>query len=142
GRGRFAVGRALVERAARLVGVGSGNPVGVVRLLAWAVDARALNPSAPLHLVVSRAPGDAFRRGEIADEVGRTFPPSSLTFVPADRRVERAAWEGEPVAAGPFTKALAPLAAALTPSRSWTRVRRGHTRSRRRVATRADRAVA
>ena len=56
GRGRFAVGRALVEQADLLVGVGAGTPVGVVRLLAWAADARTLNPVAPLHLVVSRAP--------------------------------------------------------------------------------------
>ena len=113
GRGRFAVGRALVEQADLLVGVGAGTPVGVVRLLAWAVDARTLNPVAPLHLVVSRAPGDRFRRGEIVDEVTRTFPASSLTFVPADRRVEDASWEGELVAAGPFVKAVASLAVAF-----------------------------
>jgi MinD-like ATPase involved in chromosome partitioning or flagellar assembly len=143
GRGRFAVGRALVEHADVLVGVGGGSPVGIVRLLAWAVDARSLNPGAPVHFVVTRAPGDAFRRGEIQGEVMRTFPVSSLTFVPADRRVERAVWEGELVASGPFTKSLVPLAGALGPSPGWSRPRaRRRVRTRRRGVARADRAVA
>jgi MinD-like ATPase involved in chromosome partitioning or flagellar assembly len=144
GRGRFAVGRALVEHADVLVGVGAGSPVGVVRLLAWAVDARALNPDAAVHFVVIRAPGDAFRRGEVREEVTRTFPAASLTFAGVDRRVERAAWEGELVAPGPFTKALAPLVATLGPAPTWSRSRaqRRTARSRRRHVVRAGRAVA
>jgi hypothetical protein len=115
-----------------------------VRLLAWAVDARAQNPGAAVHFVVTRAPGDAFRRGEIQDEVMRTFPAASLNFAPGDRRVERAAWEGELVAAGPFTKALVPLVIALGPAPAWSRSRteRRLVRSRRRGVARADRAVA
>jgi hypothetical protein len=136
GRGRFAITRALVEEAGVLIGVGAGTPVGVIRLLAWSVDARALNPSTPVHLVVSRAPTDAFRRGEISEEIVRTFPAASVTFVPADRRVERASWEGSLVAPGPFTRAVASLAGTLA---SGTRVRR---RERSRARGRAEKAVA
>ena len=102
------------------------------------------NPVAPLHLVVSRAPGDRFRRGEIVDEVTRTFPASSLTFVPADRRVEDASWEGELVASGPFVKAVASLAVAFgsNVSRSTTRSRRRQASTRRRTPARSERAVA
>jgi MinD-like ATPase involved in chromosome partitioning or flagellar assembly len=142
GRGRFAVGRALVERADALVGVGAASPVGVVRLLAWAVDARTLNPAAPVHLVVSRAPTDRFRCGEIEEEIARTFPAVTVTFAPTDRRVERAGWEGDLVAAGPFTRSLAPLAAALAPLPSRARARRRTARTRRRLITRIDEAVA
>jgi MinD-like ATPase involved in chromosome partitioning or flagellar assembly len=146
GRGRFAVGRALVERADVLIGVGAASPVGVVRLLAWAVDARALNSAAPVHLVVSRAPADRFRCGEIEAEIARTFPAATVTFAPADRRVERAGWEGDLVAAGPFTKSLAPLAAALAPlpsrGRSRAKSRRRMARTRRGLVAHVDEAVA
>jgi hypothetical protein len=135
GRGRFAITRALVEDAGALIGVGAGTPVGVIRLLAWSVDARALNPSAPIHLVISRAPTDAFRRGEISEEIVRTFPAASITFAPADRRVERASWEGGLVAPGPFTRAVASLAARLAMP---TLARRGRSRAR----SRAEKAVA
>ncbi len=112
GRGRFAVARTLVEEAGTLVGVGAGTPVGVVRLLGWAAEAQALR-AGPAHLVIDRAPADAFRRAEIAAEVERTFPAASLTFAPFDRRVERAGWEGTLSAPGPFTKAIARVAAAI-----------------------------
>ena len=49
----------------------------------------------PIHLVVDRAPAEPLKRGEIDDEIRRTYPPSSLTFAPSDRRVEQAAWGGE-----------------------------------------------
>jgi len=77
---------------------------------------RALNTSAPVHLVVNRAPRDAFRRAEIDQELRRTFDPESLVFVPHDPRVESAAWAGTIVPSGPYAKALAGLAARVAPS--------------------------
>ena len=47
-----------------------------------------------MHLVLNRAPTDRYRRAELTAEIYRTFTPASLTFVPSDRRVERAAWDG------------------------------------------------
>jgi len=118
GHARHGVARAVTARADALVGVGAGTPVGITRLLAWVAEARALAPTPPVHLVVNRAPGDRFRRGEIADEVARTFAPAGLTFVPGDARVETAAWEAAAVARGPSTEAVAHLAAAAVPVRS------------------------
>jgi len=109
GRSRYGISRAVVSDADALVGVGLATPVGITRLLAWIADVRALT-DCPLHLVVNRSPADAFRRAEIADEIHRTYPPTSLSFVPTDRAVELATWEGDVVAAGPFSRGLADIA--------------------------------
>jgi MinD-like ATPase involved in chromosome partitioning or flagellar assembly len=114
--GRHAVVRSAVSGADLHVVVGAPTPVGVTRLLAHLADLRALS-SAPVHVAVNRAPSDRFRVGEVRDEVVRTFVPASLTVLPADRRVEQAAWDGAVVGAGPFTKAVRGLVHALRTGR-------------------------
>lgn len=109
GPARYGVTRAVLGRADRTVGVAAPSPVGVARFLDWVADVRALS-SGPVHTVVGRAPSAAFQRGELAQELARSFPPASLTFAPFDRRVVDAAWRGEPVRTGPFTRALGRLA--------------------------------
>jgi MinD-like ATPase involved in chromosome partitioning or flagellar assembly len=131
GRGRYGISRAVVTEASMLIGVGPATPVGVTRLLGWVTDVRALNPNAPVHLVENRAPRDAFRKAEIEQEISRTFQPVSLSFLPPDPRVERAAWAGEVVEHGPYAKAVAELALKVMPSIAPpARPRRG-TRRRR-----------
>ena len=112
GRSRHGLSRALIGAATALVAVGSGTPVGVTRLLGWIADVRALT-DAPIHLVINRCPPDGFRRAELADEIHRTFRPAGLWFVPVDPRVDVAAWSGELVAPGPFTRAVLPIARAI-----------------------------
>jgi MinD-like ATPase involved in chromosome partitioning or flagellar assembly len=134
GRSDSAIAHAVVADAATLVGVGSGNPVGVARLLAWISEWRPLVANAAVHLVVNRAPADRYRRHEIASEIGRTFEPASLVFVPPDRRVDTAVWDGELLGASAFTNALAPLVELVRPSvprRGEARrpARRGHRRT-------------
>lgn len=131
-RSRYGISREVVARASVLVGVGQATPVGVTRLLAWVADVRVLNADAPVHLVVNRAPADAFVQAEITDEIRRTYPPASLTFVPHDRRVELAAWDGIAVARGPFVKAVAELTLLVAPVATPART----SRSRARLAAR------
>lgn len=100
------VGPAVLARADRIIGVGAPTPVGVARLLAWAAEVRVLAPATPISLVVNRAPRARFNRGELAVEIRRTVGVSVLAFVPADRRVEQAAWDGTTVGPGPFTRAV------------------------------------
>jgi len=88
-----------------LVVVGDSSPVGVTRLLAWTADARALAPASPIVVVLNRAPRDAFRRGELFDEVGRSTDAVDVAFLPYDRSVSEAAWAGSPIGRGPFAKA-------------------------------------
>ncbi|HEX6311771.1 MAG TPA: hypothetical protein VF152_09100 [Acidimicrobiia bacterium] len=136
GRGRYGITRAVVAAAGVVVVVGNGSPVGVTRLLGWVADARALT-DAPVHVVVNRGPSDGYRRAEIADEIERTFPPASLSFVPHDERVDRAAWAGAPVAPGPFTRAVAGVVAAALPPPSANGARARRRRRRRLAQVRA-----
>jgi MinD-like ATPase involved in chromosome partitioning or flagellar assembly len=131
GRGRYGIGRAVVSAASELVGVAPATPVGVTRLLSWITDVRALSGSAPVHLVVNRAPRDAFRKAELDQEIRRTFEPESLTFLPHDPRVEAAAWSGGLVANGPYSKAVAELAGRIAPPLPTGVRARGRSRRRR-----------
>jgi MinD-like ATPase involved in chromosome partitioning or flagellar assembly len=115
GRSRYGISRAVVSEASVLVGVGPATPVGVTRLLGWVTDVRAMNPGAPVYLVVNRAPRDAFRKAELEQEIRRTFEPEGLSFLPHDPRVEAAAWTGDLVAYGPYTKAVSEVAVRVVP---------------------------
>mgnify|MGYP001947312541 CR=1 FL=1 len=123
-------GGAVVVAADAVVVVTLATPVGVTRLLDWLADVRALTAAVPLHVVVNRAPASPYRRAEVAGEIRRTFEPASLTFAPHDARVEAAAWAGELVGPGPFTRALAELADQVLPPLA-TPARRGLWRWRR-----------
>jgi MinD-like ATPase involved in chromosome partitioning or flagellar assembly len=105
-RGRFATAQALVREADALVAVCDASPVGVARLLAWTVDARLLAPTTPLVVVTNRAPNAAFRRGELYDEITASCPVANVVFVGVDQRVVDAAWAGDPVARGRFTRSV------------------------------------
>lgn len=105
-RGRFATARAIVGDADVVVAACEPSPHGVARLLGWAVEAHALAPGAPLVVVVNRAPAARFRRGEVYEELSTSLPLCDIVFVPPDRRVVDAAWNGTAVARGPFTRAM------------------------------------
>jgi len=112
---RYGCTRALLAAADAIVGVGTPSPVGVARLLDWVADARGLATSAALHLVLNRGASSAYVRTEVETELRRSVTPASLTFTPADKRVEAAAWRSTIAAAGPFTRAIDTLAAAALP---------------------------
>ena len=106
GPARFGVTRAITSIADALVLVGTASPVGARRIIDWLADARELIRSTPLHLVINQYPGGAFALGELESEFRRTVTPRSVTVIPYDKRVMRAAWEGEAVARGPFAKSV------------------------------------
>ena len=118
GRNRYGISRAVVSEASVVIGVAPATPVGVTRVLGWIAEVRVLNPTAPVHLAVNRAPRDAFRRAEVEQEIRRTFEPESLVFLPHDPRVETAAWSGALVAPGPYAKAVSDLVARMAPTTS------------------------
>jgi MinD-like ATPase involved in chromosome partitioning or flagellar assembly len=105
--------RAAISDADVLVGVASPTPVGVARFIAWLADVLPSAADAELHLVVNRAPSSAFRRGEIRNEILGCVAPAAIAFVPADRRVEDAAWSGALVGRGAFARAVREVATAL-----------------------------
>jgi MinD-like ATPase involved in chromosome partitioning or flagellar assembly len=105
-RSRFATARTMVSEADVVVAVCNASPHGIARLLGWAVEAFALAPTASFFVVVNRAPGARFRRGELYEEITTSLPNVDVGFVPSDARVVDAAWNGTTVARGGFTRAV------------------------------------
>lgn len=101
--GRFDVSRRVVELADEALVVTAGSPVGLVRALSTIADIRSIT-AAPIHVVVNRMPRDRFVRAEWSRELARTFTPMSLTFLPFDRGLSKAAWNGRLVDRGPFAR--------------------------------------
>ena len=56
-----------------------------------------------------------FVRGEIEQEMHDLVRPSSVTFVPYDPKIARAAWEGTRVAKSGFRKAVATVVDRVLP---------------------------
>jgi MinD-like ATPase involved in chromosome partitioning or flagellar assembly len=111
-QGRFDLARRTVEQADHVVVVANGSPTGAVRSLMLVADVRALS-QAPVHVVVNRMPPDSFMRAEWTKELERSFTPASLTFLPFDRRVALAAWNGRLPDRGPFHREVRRLATRL-----------------------------
>jgi len=114
-RGRFATAQALARASDVLVALCDASPVGVSRLLAWTVEARSLAPSTPVIVVVNRAPADAFRRGELFEEITSSLDVIDVVFLATDPRVTEAAWAGRTVARGRFTRGIESVVALVRP---------------------------
>jgi MinD-like ATPase involved in chromosome partitioning or flagellar assembly len=107
GAGRFGMSRALVDSADRLVAVGNASPVGVSRLLQWLSEVDTIRGGRRADVLVNRAPSDHFRRGELLEEITRTYEPLSFAYLPDDPRITAAAWDGVLPSKGRFAKNLA-----------------------------------
>jgi len=109
GPARFSVTRATLSLSDMVVLVGTATPIGVTRIVDWLADGRQLVTGKPLHVVLNQHPGSSFVASEIEAELRRTVSPQSITVVPFDKRVTRAAWDGDLVPRGPFSKAMTRL---------------------------------
>ncbi len=106
GQPRYGTSRVAVEHCDRLVVVGLGTPVGVARLLEWLATAQSIGGSPRADILVNRAPGDQFRRGELVQEITRTYPPTSFAFLPEDSRMSSMTWDGSVPSRGKFRRSL------------------------------------
>ena len=118
GSDRNGLARAVLSASDEVIVVSSPSPVGVARILDWLADAATLLSDTPVHCVFNRAPRSSFQRNEVMREFTRSFSPTTLTFVPDDRRVLESAWAGEPVPVGPFTRSIAEVVESRTASRT------------------------
>lgn len=109
---RHEVSRRCLERATSALAVCEASPVGVLRFLDWLGDAVDLVPTGQVDVVLNRAPRSPAQRADLVDhlrDIGGARL-TSITCVPTDRRVERAAWDGRLVGRGPFRRAMGPVA--------------------------------
>jgi len=113
GEGRFRLARRLIAEADTVVGVGNPTPTGVSRLLDWVAEVKAINSAAQLLVALNKVPSGGFVKSEAAREIARVFEQSGISFLPEDRRVRRASWEGSLVSRGPFARAVAELAVGI-----------------------------
>jgi MinD-like ATPase involved in chromosome partitioning or flagellar assembly len=106
GQARYGVSRSVIENADRFVAVGLGTPVGVARLLEWLSVANAIGDAPRADVLVNRAPSDQFRRGELVQEITRTYPPASFAFLPDDARMSAMSWDGSVPSKGKLRRAV------------------------------------
>jgi len=112
GPDRYGITRRLLAMAGTIVGVGVATPTGLARLVAWVAEARQVAPVTRIELMVTRVPPGRARASEISSALAVTGA-GGVHLVPGDPYVEAAAWDGTLVPRGPFTKAVAKLAAGL-----------------------------
>lgn len=115
-RPRYAIARSMLAAADVVVAVGTASPVGVTRLVQWLADAHTVIEAATVHVVLNRAPRDAFRVNELVAEFERCYRATSVTTIADDPAVARAMWVGAFVGRGAFHTATARVANLITPN--------------------------
>ena len=110
--GRFEVSRSVVGMAGDVIYVADPTPVGLSRALRWISEARRLT-TAQLHIVFGGASLSAFQRGELSDELTRSYLPASITWLPSDQGQERSVWNGTAIPRGPFRKTIDRLGVSI-----------------------------
>ena len=116
GEGRFGVTRLVMPVADEVVLVTGQSPMAIARTINWMADTHRLLGDASLHLVVNRYQDGVFVRGEIEQEMHDLMHPASITFVPYDSKIVRAAWEGTRIPKSGFRKALLSVVDQLIPA--------------------------
>lgn len=111
--GRFEVSRSVVGMAGDVVYVAEPTPVGLSRSLRWISLVRRLAEGRRLHIVFESAALSPYQRGELSDELTRSFMPSSITWLPVDQGQERAVWNGTAIPKGPFRKTVDKLGLSM-----------------------------
>lgn len=108
GEGRNDVARALLGAADRVIVVAAMSPAGIKTVTDWAVDARELcdlrRVTVVAHRRLRRAGASEWRH-----ELLRTVRCGDARVWPDDPKVVEAAWRGEAVRAGPWTRSVAGL---------------------------------
>lgn len=120
---RYEVSRQVIKRADRVIGVAEASPTGLLHFVDWLVDAVMLADNTVIDVVLNSAPSNPSRCSQLHEELLNITGDrlNSITFVPADRRVERAAWDATTIAKGPFLRQLSTLTGASTSRLGWRR---------------------
>ncbi|NNF56026.1 MAG: hypothetical protein HKN03_16490 [Acidimicrobiales bacterium] len=123
GTPRYEVSRQVIKRADRVIGVADASPTGLLHFVDWLVDAVMLADNTLVDVVLNQAPSNPSRCLQLHEELLNITGDrlNTITFVPTDRRVERAAWDATTIAKGPFLRQLATLTGAPKSRLAWRR---------------------
>jgi hypothetical protein len=112
GRDRLATTRAAIGHADGIVVLAGADPNASVKLLEWQATSMAARIVAPTWAAFGRASKSRFEQGELARQLEIAGPASfgATVFLPEDRVVARARWNGGMVWKGPWLRAVHKLA--------------------------------
>jgi MinD-like ATPase involved in chromosome partitioning or flagellar assembly len=117
GPARYGVTRSLIALADVVVLVGNPTPIGVARVLDWVAEAKLLIEATPLFVAFNAYRGGAFKAAEIEGELRRVYQPGAIGFIPHDKGLVHATWQGLLPGRGPFVKSLERMATWLVSPR-------------------------
>lgn len=106
--------RGVLRSMDTVIVVGSGDPVGLSRLIRTVGRLDGLVDASRLLLAVNQVSKGRFKESEIRRELSVSWPDVPLVLLPVDRRVSDAAWEGRRLQRGPFHKAVRSIGALVT----------------------------
>lgn len=121
GPARYGVTRSVLALADTIVLVAAPTPVGVARVIDWIAEAQTLIEATPLFVAFNAFQGGAFKSAELDAELRHVYQPKGVIFIPHDRRLAHATWQGVLPTQGPFRKGIESLAMIATPARRSTR---------------------
>lgn len=100
----------LVREFDTVLVVGSGDPIGVARLIRTIGDLVGSNGRHSVLAVVNRAGRGSFRRGEIEGELEAAFDGLPVVTLPFDRKLADSVWDGKPASGRVYRQAVASMA--------------------------------
>ena len=119
GPGRFDATRATLGAADAIVGVAPATRLGILSWLDWAANVTDLCGPQALWAALECVPRSPFKQAELDAALRANVAPEQLGgvwFLPADPRVEEAAWQAAPLRRGPFFRSVADMVAVLAPA--------------------------
>jgi MinD-like ATPase involved in chromosome partitioning or flagellar assembly len=93
--------------------VGTGDPVGITRLLHSAGRAIEQVPAEAVVLVANKTFPRRYYESEIRRELQSSFPDVPLVVLPFDQRLSASIWEGELSPRGPFARSVGRMASLI-----------------------------
>lgn len=97
---------AILSRFDSLALVGTGDPVGMTRLLRSVDRLSGLVGEDRLVVVVNKTLGSKYHESEVRAELSATYPRLPVVLMPFDRRVSEAMWEGSLTDRGRFSRSV------------------------------------
>ena len=97
---------AVISRFGSIALVGTGDPVGITRLLRSVDRIGGLVDEDRLVVVVNKTVGSRYHESEVRAEISSAYPALPVVLMPFDTRVSEAMWEGSLADRGRFARSV------------------------------------